>query len=431
MERAVPRRSALRTATPATLTTAATQRGKTCPSQRNEPTGARTDADDQQIQAATHERGDDQDESSDKPDREWLRQAAPWYYTGEYLVCLWLLACLEGIRVTMHATMHRSIEIAITPPVGMGLDGLDAIAPLRRAFARGPVDVAHVATESFWPRRFGIARQADWPAAPYRARPRASGYYLCADPVHLRIDGDAVVLDAGIGATVSEAEAQALIKILNAHFSQDGWTLVAAAPSEWLLHSDGTLDAKTCAPARVHGRSIENFLPQGPDARILKRFGNEAQMLLHEASVNLDREANGQPPINGVWLWGGGRAGASAPVTDGTWVLSDALYVRGLAAAAGATGAPLPAGPDAIDPGAAAVLIDLAAPYAEPHAWVHWLAETWLEPLCRQRGPMRLHTILQDVTASTWLRAPDLLRILRRGSLASRLANAGIPSDAP
>lgn len=324
--------------------------------------------------------------------------------------------------------MRRSIEVAITPPVGLTPDWLDGIAPLRRAFARGPVDVAHAAAESFWPRRFGVARQADWPAGPYRAHPRAVGYCLCADPVHLRIDGDAVVLDAGIGATVSQAEAQAFINILNAHFSQDGLTVVATTPGEWLLQSAKPIEATTSATQRVQGRSIENFLPQGPDARILKRFGNEAQMLLHEASINTVRESSGQAQINGVWLWGGGRAGEIASVPNGTLVLSDAAHVRGLAAATGAANAPLPAGPEAIDPGAAAVLIDLAAPYAEPDTWARWLVQTWLEPLCRKRGSMRLHAILPDLTVSAPLRAPDLFRFFRGGGLARRLANAGIAS---
>ena len=331
----------------------------------------------------------------------------------------------------MRATMYRPIEIAITPPVGVAPETLDAIAPLRRAFARGPVDITHAAAESFWLRHFGVERQVDWPAGPYRAQARAAGYCLCADPVHLRIEGDAVVLDADIGATVSQVEAEALINILNAHFSQDSLALMAATPGEWLLESSEPIDATTSATQRVHGRSIENFLPQGPGARILKRFGNEAQMLLHEAGVNLDREANGQPPINGVWLWGGGRAGTGAPVAQGTQVLSDALHVRSVAAAAGATGAPLPPGPDAIVPGAAQVLIDLAAPYAEPDAWVQWLVQTWLDPLCRRRVPVWLHIILPDVTACAPMRAPDVLRIFRRGSLASRLADAGIASMVP
>src|SRR5439155_20021684 len=35
---------------------------------------------------------------------------------------------------------------------------------------------------------------------------------------------------------------------------------------------------------------------------------NESQMVLHSHAVNEAREARGEPAVNSVWFWGGGRA---------------------------------------------------------------------------------------------------------------------------
>ncbi|HSC98716.1 MAG TPA: hypothetical protein VLI21_07425, partial [Casimicrobiaceae bacterium] len=35
---------------------------------------------------------------------------------------------------------------------------------------------------------------------------------------------------------------------------------------------------------------------------------NEIQMLLHEHPVNAAREARSEPPVTGIWFWGGGTA---------------------------------------------------------------------------------------------------------------------------
>ena len=48
-------------------------------------------------------------------------------------------------------------------------------------------------------------------------------------------------------------------------------------------------------------------MPRGADGGTWKRWQNEIGMLLHEHPVNVEREANGNVPVNGVWFWGGGR----------------------------------------------------------------------------------------------------------------------------
>ncbi|MGH8743820.1 MAG: hypothetical protein ACREUY_06025, partial [Burkholderiales bacterium] len=49
------------------------------------------------------------------------------------------------------------------------------------------------------------------------------------------------------------------------------------------------------------------FLASGEHGLHWQGICNEVQMLLHEQTLNQAREAKGDLPINGVWLWGGGR----------------------------------------------------------------------------------------------------------------------------
>ncbi len=133
-------------------------------------------------------------------------------------------------------------------------------------------------------------------------------YWLRADPVHLRLQRDQLLLQPDVPLTADEA-AQ-LCSSLNAHFVADGLCFVAPHPQRWYLQLDAAPDMSTRPLAQVAGRNVHAHLPQGADALRWHGVFNEIQMLLFDHAVNQAREARGELPINSVWLWGGGRAGA-------------------------------------------------------------------------------------------------------------------------
>ena len=327
--------------------------------------------------------------------------------------------------------MPNLLEIVVSPPEGVSAPGLDALPLIRSAFARKPVPIISAAADGYWFRRFAVRRQHDWPAAAFRSAASGASFRLCADPVHLAIHGDAVTLDATASADLTHEDAQSLIAHLNAHFAADGMRLSLVSIGEWLLESPQPIDASTTPMPQVHGRSIETHLPQGNQARLLKRIGNEAQMMLHEAAVNLARQARGQAPINGLWLWGGGQGSGNATPAAAITVYSNAAHVRGLALAAGAQGRPLPAGATALafDTADGKLVIDLDARTSDPHRFTAWLNEHWLLPLqqlaAQHSYEVDLTVVLPDATASARMFERDLLRALRRGGLVQSLAHAG------
>jgi hypothetical protein len=135
----------------------------------------------------------------------------------------------------------------------------------------------------------------------------AEAYWLRADPVYLHLNIDQLVLTDPRGLGLSPAEATALAASLNRHFAADGLELLPSAPDRWYLRLAQPPALTTTPLAQAIDRGIDRHLPRGEAARRWRGVMNEAQMLLHEHPVNQAREARGLPPVNSLWLWGGGH----------------------------------------------------------------------------------------------------------------------------
>ena len=158
----------------------------------------------------------------------------------------------------------------------------------------------------------GIARQQDWPLAPITLVAdggAGEGYWLRADPVHLRVMRDRIVLADSSSFVLSQQEADALAASIGQHFGDD-LRVLPLHPTHWYLQVALAPDLRTTPLSVVSGRDIQPLQPQGEDARRLRGVLNELQMLLFEHPVNQAREARGELPVNSVWLWGGGTAPA-------------------------------------------------------------------------------------------------------------------------
>jgi hypothetical protein len=156
-----------------------------------------------------------------------------------------------------------------------------------------------------------------------------AGCWLRADPVHVRLQREQVVL---LPVVVSVEESEQLCASLNAHFSAQGLTFFAPHPARWYLRVAKLPDMITVPLSQVAGRNIHGNLPTGSDARYWHQLFNEIQMLLFAHPLNELREARGEMPVNSVWFWGGGCEVAATAHYDST--SSDAVLPEMLAAAA-------------------------------------------------------------------------------------------------
>lgn len=191
---------------------------------------------------------------------------------------------------------------------------------------------------------FGVERQQDFPVAPFAALgdglPAGGDYWLCADPVHLRLQRDSFTVD-GEARQQDLRQAEVLIEALNAHFAGEGMTFFAPQASRWYLRLPQPPHLLTTPLSDVVGQNIHPLLPRGTDALLWHKRLNEIQMLLHGHAVNLDLEQQGRDPVNSVWLWGGGILPDCPRRYDGAVWAHDA-FTRGLALAHGGAAAILP-----------------------------------------------------------------------------------------
>lgn len=168
-----------------------------------------------------------------------------------------------------------------------------------------------------------------------------NGWWLRADPVHLRPDQRGVFLvDARILA-IEPAEAQALVAAFNQIFAADGLLLETLHPDRWYLRLSSDPGLRTYPLEAAIGRDINALLPYGPAQRRWHTLLTEVQMLFHAHPVNQVRESHRQPTLNGVWCWGGGECPHSARSPAAGLYANDPL-TRGLARLAAATVAPVP-----------------------------------------------------------------------------------------
>lgn len=279
-----------------------------------------------------------------------------------------------------------------------------------------------------------IVRQSDWPAAPWLAHDAGidtrAAYWLCANPARFVVNRSDVRLD-GIVHEVTDAEAAALMATLNAHFANEGVTLTAFDAAHWLVGAATSQALSTSQAETALGEALLPHLPTGTDATRWRAWQNEMQMLLFEHPVNREREAAGKPPINGVWLWGGGAPALAAPVPRLAALYADAWLPGALARARGVACAALPASLEALrDRSALSPALAWIEPEDLPQAPAPTLAmldANWFAPArgAFQNGSIRgLEIVL--VGRSSALRFGA-----RRLSLARRLRTWGAAPSLP
>jgi len=161
-------------------------------------------------------------------------------------------------------------------------------------------------------------------------------FWVRADPVHLRLMRDRLVLVPAPALHIQRDEAQALCETLNLHFSAQLGLQVLDA-ERWVASPAGEFVVDAKPPLELAGRDVAAALP-----RATSKLLNEAQMVLHAHPVNEARESRGEAPVNSVWLWGAGRLPAVSSKRWQSVTAGDPLAL-GLARAANARHRPLPA----------------------------------------------------------------------------------------
>lgn len=168
--------------------------------------------------------------------------------------------------------------------------------------------------ESWLCKRFNIImQQNNWPVAPVMLHADAPGllksdkdFWMRADPVHLRIEQNHIMLADSQAFQISGQEAEEITRSLNDSLGDPGFSFMPLHPNRWYIRTAQAPEMQTCTLSQVTCRNINHYLPTGSDSIRWHKIFNEIQMLLYDHPVNQSRESRGELTVNSVWFWGGG-----------------------------------------------------------------------------------------------------------------------------
>lgn len=163
-----------------------------------------------------------------------------------------------------------------------------------------------------------VAEDGCWPWASLQAAQDgvdiAGSAWALLTPAHLHLGTDQVTLTDPDDLALEAGTSRELLEAVRSLFESEGFTLAWGAPLRWYAAHALFDGLPTASLDRVVGRNINRWLPDAPQARLLRRLQNEVQMLLYTHPINDRREAAGQRPVNSFWVSGCGRAQSAARV---------------------------------------------------------------------------------------------------------------------
>lgn len=138
--------------------------------------------------------------------------------------------------------------------------------------------------------------------------PADDAIWLRADPAHVRADMISARMLACGDLGLSREESDELLGELKLPFAEQGLRIEAGTPARWYVRCANEIDLPDFAPPEVAlGDDLRKHLPEGHAGKRWRMLLNEAQIILHNHSLNASRVARGRPAVNSVWFWGAGR----------------------------------------------------------------------------------------------------------------------------
>lgn len=184
-------------------------------------------------------------------------------------------------------------------------------ADVARALGRADRTTGDVGEHAQLRRHFQLVPD-HWPVAALTrqrdARDAAGALWLRADPARVSPDmSGARMLAHGEALALGEEDTAQLLPALKPLFGDAGMLLDAPDPARWYLRLPPDAKLPAFAPVNdVLGDDLFAHLPEGDAGRRWRALLSEAQVLLHNHPWNAQRVAQGKPPVNSLWFWGGG-----------------------------------------------------------------------------------------------------------------------------
>ncbi|MEM7432790.1 MAG: hypothetical protein AAF351_12775 [Pseudomonadota bacterium] len=163
---------------------------------------------------------------------------------------------------------------------------------------------------------------------------RPNVWLAAADPIYLEPRLDHLRLHALHGENMPSADLRFVFDALQATLASDNSDQrrygFARIKGSGYVRAERPLATAQEPAASIDGGLPNEFMPAGDSSGSYRNLRSEVEMVLHDHEVNRRRAENGLPPVNSLWLWGGGYAPeqnteprpplfASEPLLRGYW----------------------------------------------------------------------------------------------------------------
>jgi hypothetical protein len=255
-------------------------------------------------------------------------------------------------------------------------------------------------------------------AARALAEAPADGALCFAAPLHVVAGISRVHLPPGGRLRLDATEAQAWCAGFNQEFGSQAVRLHVAGPGTgWLLQAPFAAAARDAAPETLAGEALQRSPARDADERQLRRLGAEIEMWLAAHALNREREARREPPLNAIWLWGGGRIAHLPPLPQLHLLLGNRSldpWLAGLSHHAGADAAvagswreavPRLAASGAARDSTSLIVLEPDADVASAQFW-QMAEELWIAPAAAALAAGTIGALQLQVGRHAW-RLPD------------------------
>lgn len=181
------------------------------------------------------------------------------------------------------------------PTVQLAPESLSAVAEHVQATAMGlPADDGLIPWAAWDAQRLGLTST------------QAAAAWAHITPCHWQIHADHVSMAAPEDLGLSDEESSAFMTAMQTYFLEDGIRLHPFTTNTWLAEGEVFKQLPTASMERVHGKSVDAWMPRQAQAKTLRRLQNEMQMLLYTHPLNDARSARRQAIVNSFWVSGTG-----------------------------------------------------------------------------------------------------------------------------
>ena len=154
---------------------------------------------------------------------------------------------------------------------------------------------------------------------------RPTVWIAAADPVYLEPRLDHLCLHALGPEQLPDGQLGGLLDYLQDRLAGSERYGFARIGSQGYIRADRPIQTAQ-SPAYVVDQQLPNeFMPTGDQTGTYHALRGEVEMALHDHDINLRRQSEGLPPVNSLWLWGGGYAPEKETVPHPPLFSSDPL----------------------------------------------------------------------------------------------------------